>query len=62
MSLEINENKQKAIKELKLIAKKIKRKMLLLDIGEIIPNNSSFIELSKEYRRIKETIIRIIRA
>jgi ABC-type Zn uptake system ZnuABC Zn-binding protein ZnuA len=60
MSLDINENKEKAIKELELIAKKIKKRMSLLDNSETITNNSSFIELSKEYRGIKETIIRII--
>lgn len=59
-SIDPNVNKEKAVKELELIAKKIKKRMTMLEIGDIHANNTSYVQLSNEYRQIKETIIRII--
>jgi len=62
MSLDLNTNKEKAIKELELIAKKIKKRMNSLNSDDILSNNKAFVELSTEYRQVKESIIRIIQA
>jgi len=58
MSLEIT--KDKAVKELELMAKKIKKRIALLENPLTPENTSAIVLLSKEYREIKETIIRIL--
>lgn len=60
-SIDPNVNKEKAVKELELICKKIKKRMTVLDSSpDLLTNSPSYAILSQEYRQIKETIIRII--
>ena len=57
----LDTTKDKAVKELELMAKKIKKRISLLESFDIVPEyTESIVILSKEYREIKETIIRII--
>lgn len=59
-SLDPNVNKAKAIKELELMAKKIKKRMSAFEkMGDPL-QSAGFVQLSCEYRQIKESIIRII--
>lgn len=63
MSLEINENKLKAIKDLEYMAKKLKKKISDLEstpMAEFPLDTDVLIKLLSEYRSIKKTIIEII--
>ena len=60
MSLEIEQQKTKAVKELELMAKKIKKRMSHLENNLDVNASNSIVLLSQEYRQIKETIIRIL--
>ena len=56
----LDTTKDKAVKELELMAKKIKKRIAILEPMVNMDNTNSIVLLSQEYRQIKETIIRIL--
>lgn len=56
----VQDTKMKAVKELELMAKKLKKRISILESQVDTDYSSSIVLLSKEYRYIKETIIRIL--
>lgn len=58
MSLDVA--KQKAVKELELMAKRIKKRIAILEQQFDTEHTTSIVLLSQEYRQIKESIIRIL--